>query len=109
MRVYAFEETTYGKKPNRKTIAEGEVIELPDEQAKKLVASHSDTLMLLADGEDIPGEAVLEEGDYETTVIIRPNFDRRMIPGRLSQQKKRQLMNAKRRSPHKARMMIAKE
>ena len=103
MRVYAFEKTTYGNRPNQKTIEEGEVIELDDAQAQKLVASNSDTLMLLAEGEDVPGA-----NEYETTMMVTPTTDRQMYPGRLSQQKKRQLQNAKRRSPHKARLTLAK-
>lgn len=103
LRIYAFEETEYGRRPNRTTIGKGEVVELADDEAKKLAASHPDTLLLLAEGDLVPDQ----DNEYQTTVMIKPRTDRAMIPGRMSQQKKRQLETARGRSKN-AHITLAK-
>ena len=102
MRIYAYEEITYGRLPNRKTIGKGEVVEIDAGQAKKLAASHPESLLLLADGEEPPKA----RNEFETTVVVRPEYTRQMIPGRLSPQKRRQLKAAQKRSPGRAHMTL---
>jgi hypothetical protein len=103
-KVFAYERHEYRTFGRKKVIERGAVADLDDDLAKKQVAAHPEKLLILEDGEMPP---VLDgNGESRTVVMVRPNFDRAMLPGRLSPQKRRQLKAAKKRSRH-ARMMVS--
>jgi hypothetical protein len=105
-RVFAYERHEYRFFGRKKVIERGAVAELDDALAKKQVAAHPDKLLILNDGELPPVLDGNVRGESRTVVMVRPGFDRAMIPGRLSRQKRNQLKAAKKRSRN-ARMMVS--
>jgi hypothetical protein len=103
-RVFAYERHEFRLFNRKRVINQGEVIELDDDIAAKQVASHPEKLMILEAGEAPP--VLTDVNESRTTVILRPDYDRAMLPGRLSPQKKRQLKAAKKRSRH-ARLVVS--
>lgn len=96
-RVFAYKTHEYQADGIKQTIEQGEAALVPDAIADRLVAANSTKLMILMDGEDLP--EITPNNKYVTTVKLRPEYDRSMVPGgRLSPQKKELLRMARRRS-----------
>ena len=104
-RLFAYERFEYRLFGRKQVIEQGEVAEISEAMASKLSAANPEKLIVLEDGEFPPviGDS---DGVTRTVVMVRPDFNRAMIPGRLSQQKRRQLKNAGKRSRH-ARLMVS--
>lgn len=105
-KVFAYERHEYRYFGRKKVIERGAVAELDDDEATKQVAAHPEKLVILEAGEISPVLDGAARGESRTVVMVRPNFDRSMLPGRLSRQKRNQLKAAKKRSRN-ARMMVS--
>lgn len=99
-RVYAKEDFEYRHRLVPKKLRAGSVTELSNILADRLVVAHPDILLFADEAESIPAM---------TTMVVTPMMNRHEIPGhpRLSDQKKRQLKDARRRSRH-AHMTLTK-
>ena len=102
--LFAYAEHEYTHRGTKYELKKGESVVVDDALANRLTAAHPDKLVILLEGENPPNVPKAE--GYPTSVIVRPLYDRSMIPGgRLSQQKKKLLQNARKRSRH-ARLTI---
>ena len=102
-RVYAHEDHEYRQGGESFTLKAGEAADIDDDVALALVTEHSEKLVLLADGENLPNKR-----EYATTMKVTPDMDRRMVPGRLSRQKDELLRKAKREGRHYAALTITR-
>ena len=103
MRVFAYEEHSYTHRFRDHTIAKGETVDISRQKAEQLVASNPGKLVIVADGDPLPNS-----GEYATTMKVFPDTDRRMVPGRLSEGKRRLLLKAKKEGRRNAHLTVTR-